>query len=224
MKFELSYNVNKDIYIDMRKEVLIGDILDVGLDNYGIIYNLYKLQNKEACIDYVQGRGERKFIEKEGYDSCILLFSLSNIWLKTNRRNLFKDIDEYLRQDGVIHLWDIDKNYSRFFKGKIKILLPEDNVKEIIITDFNVFKDSSKESTMKLMKQYFEIIDFMSYDNVYYIKAKKRLKPASDISQIQQKVKGNSEDENSASRNKFKIRSQQFSDKILEGVHRRFKL
>jgi hypothetical protein len=224
MKFDPLYNVGKDIYIDMQNEVLTGDILDVGLDNYGIIYNLYKLQNKDASLDYIQGREEKRFIDRESYDSCILLFSLSSIWLKLSKKNLFKDISQFLRADGVLYIWDIDKSYSRLFKGTIKVMLPEDNIKEINITDLNVLKDASKESTVKLMEQYFEIIDLKAYDNVYYIKAKKRINYAANYKELPIVTKGNTDYEDNVSSNKFKIRSQQFSSKVFEGLYKRFKL
>jgi hypothetical protein len=224
MKLEFLHSNSKEIHIDLRKEILKGNILDVGMDNYGIIYNLYKLYNKEASLEYIQGREEKELIEKASYDSCILLFSLNSLWLKSNKKSLFKDIYDYLHQDGLIYIWDIDKSYSRVFNGKVKVLLPENNVKDISLTNMNVFKDSSAESTLKLLKQHFEIIDFQCYDNVYYIKAKKKLKSAADAVEAQTDAKGSSEDENSVSGNKFKVRTQQFSNKILEGMHRRFKL
>jgi hypothetical protein len=224
MKYDPLYNVGRDIYIDMQNEVLTGDILDVGLDNYGIIYNLYKLQNKNANLEYIQGREEKRFIDKESYDSCILLFSLSSIWLKLSKKNLFKDISQFLRADGLLYIWDIDKSYSKLFKGAIKIMLTENNVKEINITDLNVLKDASKESTVKLLEQHFEIIDLKAYDNVYYIKAKKRINNAANCSELPQETKGNTEYENNVSSNKLKVRSQQFSSKIFKGLYKRFKL
>jgi hypothetical protein len=224
MKFDPLYNIGKDIYIDLKNEVLMGDILDVGLDNYGIIYNLYKLHNKDASLEYIQGKEEKRFIDRESYDCSILFFSLSSLWLKLSKKNLFKDISEFLRTDGVLYIWDIEKNYSRVFKGTIKVLLPENNIKEINITDLNLLKDSSKESTIKLMEQYFEVIDLKTYDNVYYIKAKKRIDYAANCSELPLVTKGKIEYEDNISSNKLKVRSQQFSSKVFEGLYKRFKL
>jgi hypothetical protein len=224
MKFNPLYNIGKDIYIDMQNEVLSGDILDVGLDNYGIIYNLYKLQNKDANLEYIQGREEKKFIHKESYDSCILLFSLSNLWFKLSKKNLFQDISQFLKADGALYIWDIDKSYTKLFKGTIKVNMPQNNIKEIRIKDLNVLKDASKKSTVKLLEQYFEIIDLMAYDNVYYIKAKKRISHAANYSGLHLETKGSTEHEDGISSNKFKVRSQQFSSKVFEGLYKGFKL
>lgn len=218
------YSVNKDIYIDMRNEIFTGDVLDIGLENYGIIYNLYKLQNREGKLDYLQGEEEKELIDKGSYDSCILLFALSSIWLKENKKKLFKDISNFLREDGVLHIWDIDKSFTKLFRGRIKILLPETSTKEINITDLNILKDASKESAMRLLKQYFEIIDLKDYDNVYYIKAKKRMKSTLQYRAMHSELKGSTEHESNISSSKFKIRSQQLGSKIFEGFHKRFKL
>lgn len=213
----------KDIFINMQQEVFTGNVLDIGADNYGIIYSLYKQYNDGAAIEYVHGREERGLIEKGSYDSCILLFSLNNLWLKFNKRKFIKDISEYLKQNGVLHIWDIDKGYSKFFKAKIKILLPDKKIKEINITDANIFKDTSKESTLKMLKQFFEIIDLKSSDNIYYIKARKL--SADYTKQHEDRAeKGSTDVKNSTSWNKLKVCSQQFSNKILKSLYKGSKL
>jgi ubiquinone/menaquinone biosynthesis C-methylase UbiE len=190
--------MKSEIFINMQNEILTGNILDVGMDNYGIVYNLYKHYNNEAAVDYVHGKEEKRFIEKSVYDSCIMLFSLRNIWLKINKRNCLKEISNFLREDGVLHIWDIDKKYFKIFKGKIKVLLPENNIKEIIINDLNFANDTSKESIVKLIKEYFEIIDLKSSDNIYYIKARKKRDSI---------VKGSNRNESNVSSSEFKIHS-----------------
>ncbi|MCM0648462.1 class I SAM-dependent methyltransferase [Clostridium swellfunianum] len=224
MKFEHLYKVGKDIYIDMQNEVFTGNVLDVGLNNYGIIYNLYKLQNENATVEYIQGKDEKQYIENNSYDNCVLLFALSNLWLKSGKKHLIEDMSKFLKNDGILHIWDIDKSFSSLFRGKIKALLPDNIIKEINITDLNILKDCSKENTIKLLEQYFEIIDLKDYDKVYYIKARNRMCFADSQKTLQNEMKGSVKHENSFSSNKFKVRSQQFSSKISESLHKRFKL
>lgn len=164
------------VFINMENEVLTGNFLDVGMDNYGIVYNLYKENNEEIAVDYINGWGEKTNIEEDNYDGCVLLFSLRNIKLKTHKRNLIKDIYKFLKEDGNIYIWDIDKGVNSVFNGKIRILLPDKKIKEIVIKDYNIFKDSSKENTVEILKNYFEIVELKSSNNVYYIKAKKKVK------------------------------------------------
>ncbi|MCS4465238.1 hypothetical protein JTT01_19730 [Clostridium botulinum] len=47
-------------------------------------------------------------------------------------------------------------------------------MKNISIKDLNVLKDSSIDTTIKLLDPYFEIKDLKSSDGVYYIKGKKK--------------------------------------------------
>lgn len=224
MNQQTFYDKNKELHIDIKNEMLTGDVLDIGASNYGIIYNLYKQQNSDLSIEYVHGKEEKSSIEKKSYDNCILLFSLGSMWLKKERKELLKDINAYLKQDGILHLWDVDKGYCRLFKNKIKVFLPESSSKHIPITDLNIFKDTSLKSTAKLLSPYFEIIDLHSQDNVYYIKAKKRALVIDTYEELSSDMKGSTKVENYFSSNKFKVRTQQFGSKIFEGIYKRIKL
>ncbi len=53
--------------------------------------------------------------------------------------------------------------------------MPGEKVKNISIKDLNVLKDSSIDTTIKLLDPYFEIKDLKSSDGVYYIKGKKKI-------------------------------------------------
>lgn len=198
-------NFGNKIIINMQREVFTGNVLDIGDENHGIIYNIFKHYNEDATLEYVSCRDENSVIEKNSYDNCIMLFSLSDIWLKTNKKEFIKEVHKFLKDTGIIHIWDIDKPYLKPLKCSIKILLPEEKIKIINIKEFNVFKDTSKESVLKLIKDYFEVIDFKCSDNIYYIKAKK---------------KGSTVNEISTGGNKFKVRTQQFSNKIFKSLHK----
>lgn len=198
-------NFDNKIIINMQREVLTGNVLDIGDENNGIIYNIYKHYNEDASLEYVSCNEEQGEIEKNSYDTCIMLFSLRNIWLKKRKKRFIMEISEFLKENGVIHIWDIDKPYNKALKCRIQVLLPEDKTKIININELNIFKDTSKESVLKLIKYYFEVIDFKCSDNIYYIKAKK---------------KGSTIDEASTSWNKFKVYTQQLSNKIFKGLHK----
>lgn len=159
----------------MENEIFRGNLLDVGTDNYGIIYNIYKQYNEDSNLEYINGAEEKENIKEGYYDNCILLFSFSNIFFKKNRMNLIHDIYKYLKEGGNVYIWDIDKKIKETFNGKIKILLPGEKVKNISIKDLNVLKDSSIDTTIKLLDPYFEIKDLKSSDGVYYIKGKKKI-------------------------------------------------
>ncbi|MCR1974108.1 class I SAM-dependent methyltransferase [Clostridium sporogenes] len=168
-------SIINEIVINMENEIFRGNLLDVGTDNYGIIYNIYKQYNEDSNLEYINGAEEKENIKEGYYDNCILLFSFSNIFFKKNRMSLIRDIYRYLKEGGNVYIWDIDKKLKETFNGKIKILLPGEKVKNISIKDLNLLKDSSIDTTIKLLDPYFEIKDLKSSDGVYYIKGKKRI-------------------------------------------------
>lgn len=163
-----------EVFINMENEVFNGNVLDVGFDNYGVIYSLCKNAEDEIAVEYISGREDTKKIKEEMYDSCILLFSLNFLWLKFNKRSLIKDLCKFIKDDGNIYVWDIDKGYGKIFNKKIKIVLPDRKIKVINIKDFNILKDNSKDTTVNILEEYFEIKDIKSSDDIYYIQGKKK--------------------------------------------------
>ena len=167
--------VKKEIFISLEKEIFRGNILDVGLDNYGVVYNIYKQYHDNVNVEYISGKEEVGSLKEEFYDSCILFFSFSSIWLRINKRKFIRDIYRYLNKDGLLYIWDIDKGYRKVFNATVKIVIPEGKLRQIKLRDLNVFKDTSKQNTIKLLEEYFNIIDMKSSDGIYYIKARKKL-------------------------------------------------
>lgn len=166
--------MNNEIELELQQELFKGNVLDIGVNNNGVIYNVHKYFNKDLEVEYINGKEEEKNIEKEYYDSCVLLFTLSNLYFKLNKRNLFKDIYDYLKKDGYIYIWDINKGYNKIFTSKVKILLPEQKVKEINVRDLNIFEDNSKETILKLLGEYFTVTELKEKKGLYYIKAQKK--------------------------------------------------
>lgn len=166
--------MEREIFINLEKEVFRGNILDIGLDNYGVVYNIYKQYHDNINVEYISGKEEKESLKEEFYDSCILFFSFSSIWLRINRRKFIKDIYRYLNKDGLLYIWDIDKGYTKIFNATVKIVIPEGKLRQIKIRDLNILKDTSKVNTIKMLEEYFNIIDIKSSDGIYYIKARKK--------------------------------------------------
>jgi SAM-dependent methyltransferase len=165
----------KDIYINLEKEIFVGNILDIGLENYGIVYNIAKKYEEDFEVEYLEGKEGKKYIEEGIYDNCILFFSLRNLLNKKLKNNLLKDIYKYLKSDGILYIWDIDKGFGKTFMGKIKISLPDERIKEVYLKDINILNDNSKDTILQLLKsENFDIISTVCSDNIYYIKSKKR--------------------------------------------------
>jgi len=178
--------LKKEVFINLEKEIFKGNILDIGFSNHGIIYNIYKQYiDDSSSIDYVEGKDEKAAIEEGVYDICALFFTLGDIKFSQGKKKLIQEIDRYLKVGGLLYIWDVDKGFAKIFNSKIKIVLPDKNTKQIYQRDLNIFKNSSKENTMKILQPYFEITTLKNSDNVYYMICKK---------------KGKSEDESNTSR------------------------
>ena len=178
--------MKKEVFINLEKEIFKGNLLDIGFSNHGIIYNIYKQYTDDSSsIDYIEGKEDKIGIEEGVYDICVLFLTLSDIKLTHSKIKLIQDIYKFLKIDGLLYIWDIDKGFSKTFNSKIKIVLPDKSTKQIYLRDLNIFKNSSKENTMKILQPYFEILTLKNSDNVYYMICKK---------------KGKSEDESNTSR------------------------
>lgn len=158
----------------MEKEVFIGNVLDIGYKNTGIIYNVYRHFNEDSNIEYINGNDEKENIKKGDYDSCILLFSFSCILKDSLREALLNDIYSYLKQDGLLYIWDINKGIGEIFRGIIKILVPDRKIMQLKINDFNILKDSSFNNTKRLVEKRFKLLTSKTSEGIYFIKAVKQ--------------------------------------------------
>ncbi|WP_333859888.1 class I SAM-dependent methyltransferase [Clostridium sp.] len=166
--------MSKSIFINMENQIFRGNLLDVGLHNEGIIYNVYKEFNDNINVEYINGKEEEENIKEDYYDNCILLFSFNKLWLNFKKKNFIKDIYKYLKEEGLLYIWDVDKGYNKIFNGYVKILIPGGKIKKIKIRDFNILKNNSKENTVKILDKYFKVLDLKNSDGLYYIKAQKK--------------------------------------------------
>lgn len=173
-RMESIETIEGEILINLENERFKGNVLDVGLSNYGIAYNIYKLSNKEFNVEYINGNDNNTNVEENYYDSCVMFLAFSSIMFKIRKKILVEEVFKYLKEDGYIYIWDIEKKYGKIFNGKIKVLMPDGKVKELEIKDYNIFKESSHKSTLELLSQYFDIIYSKNLNNIYYIKAHKK--------------------------------------------------
>ncbi|MCB2306518.1 class I SAM-dependent methyltransferase [Clostridium estertheticum] len=169
--------MKKEVLLNLEKEIFKGNLLDIGFSNHGIIYNIYKeYVDDSSSVEYVEGKEEKKAIEEGIYDTCALFFTLSDINLTYNKRKLVQDIYKYLKVDGLLYIWDIDKGIAKTFTKEIKIVLPDKSTKQINLRDLNLFKNSSKDNTMRILEPYFKVLTLKNSDNVYYMICKKKVK------------------------------------------------
>lgn len=174
--------MSREILVNMENATFEGNVLDIGFKNSGVIYNIYKKNNENVNVEYLMGKEDKVQVKENFYDTCILFFSLNNFWPNIRKRNFLSNIKKYLKEDGLIYVWDIDKGYSKIVNCTLKIIMPKREIKRVKIKDFNLLKNNSKENTIKILKKYFNVIDIKAYDGAYCIKARKVTRQSKDNS------------------------------------------
>ncbi|MDF2880844.1 MAG: hypothetical protein K0R54_1401 [Clostridiaceae bacterium] len=164
---------NHDIFINFEKEIFKGNILDIGLDNYGIIYNIIKNYDDKINVDYINGQQNKNNIEENFYDSCILFFAINGITFNNRKKHILNEISKYLKNGGNLYIWDINKGFGKLFKGTLKIAMPKGEIKKLKLNNYNLLSNNSYENIVQLLKNKFNIIDCQSSNEIYYIKAEK---------------------------------------------------
>lgn len=166
--------MEKNVTLQLEDELFNGNLLDIGMSNTGIIYNLYKEFNVNPTIEYIDGKHEEDRIEEKYYDNCVLLFTLSQIYFESSRKELIKNINNYLKEKGKIYIWDVNKGYNKLVNLNIKIISSKTKEKKITFKDSKIFLSSNKKAILKILSEYFNIIEEMEDEDIYYIKAEKK--------------------------------------------------
>jgi hypothetical protein len=163
-----------NVFISLEKEIFRGNILDVGMDNNGIIYNVFKYYDEDLDIDYLEGKEDHEILKSHYYDTCILFFSLHNIGNLSKKKRLFQNINQCLRENGYVYIWDVEKKPLKTFKTNIKVSLPDKSLKNIKINCYNPFTNNSKEKIISILKDSFEVLNIKHSDDIFSIVCKKR--------------------------------------------------
>lgn len=158
--------------LNLEEQEFHGDVLDIGFENKGIIYNIYKKGNDTNSIDYVEGNKNLQ-IPKKDFDTCVLLFCLHSVYFN-NKRKLLQGILDKLKDNGIIYIWDIHKPKYRPFFGNIEIVTEGRKKKCIKIKEVNIVDDNSYSNILELVSKNYDIIETKNGKGIFYIKAVKR--------------------------------------------------
>ena len=164
--------MGKTIVLNLSDLKLEGNILDVG-ESYGVIYNVSKEIDDEVCIDVIVSKGD-DVVTKEKYDSCTVFFYLSSVWSMANRYSLLSDVAKYIKPQGKIYVWDVNKEVGEIISNKIKVLLPNDKVKEFSFKNLNPISKSSSDETKIMLEKNFRIEETKEWEDIYFIKASRK--------------------------------------------------
>ncbi|ADL51377.1 hypothetical protein [Clostridium cellulovorans] len=163
------------VFINMENEVFRGDVLDIGFENYGIVYSVCKSFQDEIAVDYVDNIKEQEKAFKESYDSCVMFFSLREVLFTYSKKRLLKNVSRLLKSNGDLYIWDVEKNFKESITKKVIVALPDKKVKEIEIKESNPLKDTTMSSTLTIVSECFDVLDTKCSNGIYYIKGRKKI-------------------------------------------------
>jgi ubiquinone/menaquinone biosynthesis C-methylase UbiE len=164
--------MGKTLVINLEDVVLQGDILDVGEKNLGIIYSISKEAKDELSLDYVSSNTKVELKDRQ-YDACTFFFDLNKIWTSIEKERLIREISSYLKESGEIYIWDINKERGKVFNNKIKVILPNEKIKEFTFKNLNILLSSNIEEIKKILEKYFEIEETKAWEDVFFVRGKK---------------------------------------------------
>lgn len=195
----------REIDLDMSNINFKGNTLDVGINNYGIIYNILKETEDEISVDYYVEDFDEEY--RNQYDNGVLFFSLSQID-KKEIETVIKNLWNNVRFGGNLYLWDREKNKRETVNDKINVLMPNGKEKEIVFVDNSISSEFTINTSKKILEKYFEIQETKVCDKIIFMKAIKR---------------GSIKNEDTTDSNKFEVHSQQSSSEVPKGLYKGFR-
>lgn len=161
------------VILDMSNINLSGDVIEISSNNYNIIYNNYKKNNKNYEIEYIFNKNKRELLTNNSYDICIVFFTLKDIFLKHSKKNIINKIYDILRDNGKLYIWDINKQYFKIANNNIDLVISQSVIKSIKVKSYNIFMDNSCNTIIKIIKQKFNIVNVECRDGIFFIIAQK---------------------------------------------------
>ncbi|MBI6019547.1 hypothetical protein H8J79_01715 [Clostridium perfringens] len=195
----------REVILDMSNINFKGNTLDVGINNYGIIYNILKQTESEISVDYYVENFNGEY--RNQYDNGVLFFSLSQLH-KNEVEDVIKNIWSNVRFGGNLYIWDREKQKKETVNDKVKVLMTGNKEKEFEFIDNSISNEFTIDSSKKILEKYFEIEETKVCDKIIFIKGIKR---------------GSIKNENTANSNKLKVHSQQSSSEVPEGIYKGFR-
>lgn len=160
--------MKKTLILNLKDIKISGEVLDVSREDNEIISSLIVDNTDEIAIDLSE-KNEASINDKE-YGVCTIFFYLSSIWNTTKREMLIEDIYNKLEDNAKIYIWDINKNIGEFVDSKLKVLLPNEEMKELKIKNNNIISSSNLEECKKILEKKFKIEETKVWEDIYFVK------------------------------------------------------
>ncbi|MBE6048200.1 MAG: hypothetical protein E7213_07365 [Clostridium sp.] len=165
--------MGKTIFINMNDVKIKGDILDLSSENSGIVYSISKDVEEELCVDYVNS-DDRDVLSERKYDACTFVFNLNKIFGSIRKAKVIKEVINYLKDNGEIYIWDVNKERGKIIDYKINVALPGGDMKTLILKNYNLISSCKYEEIKKMLQKYVQIEETKVWEDIFFIKAVKK--------------------------------------------------
>ncbi len=161
-----------DMVLNLENQRFKGNVLDVGVNNYGIVYNICNESKGNLEVDYVQNGKDK--VQGGQYHSCVMFLAMSSLLLDKDKIKIFNMISKHLVENGKLFIWDIPKKRGEIIDVDIKIVLPYRKIKTINYRDYNPITKRDRYSLEMLLEKKFEITVARDINGLFYIEAQKK--------------------------------------------------
>lgn len=165
--------MGKTLVINMDYLELKGDILDISEENAGVIYSISKDIEEELSVDYVD-ESNKQVLKGREYSACTLFFNLNKLWGNRKKEALVKDVTKYIKKEGKIFLWDINKEVGQKIFNKVNFICPNGTVRSGTVKNNNLLSCCSFEETIKIVEKYYIIEETKVWQEMFFIKGRKK--------------------------------------------------
>ncbi|MGL4991025.1 MAG: hypothetical protein ACRC57_07690 [Sarcina sp.] len=153
----------KKTLVNLEYITLEGNVLDISIDNSGIIYNLLKMTNQgNFNID----------MDVQTYDSVAVFFALGTL-NKEQSKKLIEEVHNKTNENAKIYIWDRIKSKNEIIRDKVVASLGMGIKREFYLSNLNPFYEFNIERVEKILSEKFMIVEKVIWDNIIYIEAEK---------------------------------------------------
>lgn len=157
--------MRKTLMVNLSNLELGGDIIDFSLENFSLL-DYEDSERNEEC-------SEVAITVEELYDSGIVFFYLNKMWNKLKREEMISKMTNYIKKDGYIYIWDLNKSFGEVVDVELKVLCPNEKFKNVNLKTNNIFSSLNIEEIEKILEKNCIIEETKVWEDMFYIKAQK---------------------------------------------------
>ena len=86
---------------------------------------------------------------------------------------VIKEILPYIKENGHIYIWDINKEIGEISNNKVMSVLPSGKIKEFEFKNLNPLSKSNIDDTKKMLENIYSISEEKVWEDIFFIRGKK---------------------------------------------------